>query len=142
MSELGKVQANPGQVHWKKLQHLLRYLSTTRKGGLLYGAPITDKASGPLVGYVDSNWGGVGGGYKSRGGYIFEAWQTPIAWSSFKGTATALSSCEAEYMACSMATQEATWLRYLASDMGYGATATYASSRSATSARRTTSRLT
>ena len=120
LSELGKVQANPGQVHWKKLQHLLRYLSTTRKGGLLYGAPITDKASGPLVGYVDSNWGGVGGGYKSRGGYIFEAWQTPIAWSSFKGTATALSSCEAEYMACSMATQEATWLRYLASDMGYG----------------------
>ena len=121
LSELGKVQANPGELHWKKLLHLLRYVASTRDLGLLYGAPTSSDASGPLVGYVDSNWGGVGEEPgKSRGGYIFMAWQTPISWSSFKGTAVALSSCEAEYMAASIATQEALWLRYLASDMGYG----------------------
>jgi hypothetical protein len=119
LSMLGKVQCNPGEKHMKKLMHVLRYVATTRECGIVYGAPTTTAASGPLVGYVDSNWGGDGGNYKSRGGYIFCAWQSPIAWASFKGTATALSSCEAEYMAASMATQEAVWLRYLASDMGY-----------------------
>ena len=119
LSMLGKVQCNPGEAHWKKLIHVLRYVATTRESGIVYGGPVTTAASGPLVGYVDSNWGGDGDKYKSRGGYVFCAWQSPIAWASFKGTATALSSCEAEYMAASMATQEAIWLRYLASDMGY-----------------------
>jgi len=120
LSELGKVQANPGEKHWKKLLHLLKYVASTRHLGIIYGGPRTSDADGPLLGYVDSNWGGDGDDYKSRGGFVFLSWQSPICWSSYKATATALSSCEAEYMAASIATQEAIWLRYLFSDLGYG----------------------
>jgi len=100
----------------KMLKDLLRYVATTKHMGIVYGKHDTTDASGPLVGYVDASWGEP----KCRGGYIFNAWRSPIAWSSYKLTATALSSAESEYMSAAIATQEALWLRYLASDLGYG----------------------
>ena len=39
LSELCKVQINPGEVHMKALKHLLRYVSTTRDRGILFGRP-------------------------------------------------------------------------------------------------------
>ena len=116
LSELGKVQCNPAEKHMKMLKDLLRYVATTKHMGIVYGKPDVTDASGPLVGYVDASWGEP----KCRGGYIFNAWRSPIAWSSYKLTATALSSAESEYMSAAIATQEALWLRYLASDLGYG----------------------
>ena len=120
LSELGKVQANPGEVHWHKLLHVLRYVVSTKSVGILFGGPMNDHASAIILGYTDSNWGGSGEDFRARGGYVFCAWQSPIAWSSFKLMKSCLSSCEAEFYAASVAAQEAAWLRYLASDFGYG----------------------
>ena len=64
---------------------------------------------------MDSSWG-----IESRGGYIFTCNQSPIVWSSFRLKSATMSSMEAEFMACSQATQEALWLRQLNADMGYG----------------------
>ena len=120
LSELAKVQCNPGEAHVKRLNHLMRYVSSTRGMGILFGRKETKHAFGAVVGYVDSDWAGDPDSSYSRGGYVFESWQAPISWASFKMKAVAASSAESEYMAMSMATREAVWLRLLYSDMGYG----------------------
>ena len=120
LSELCKVQSNPGEVHLRALERLMRYAVTTKHYGILYGGPKTSASDGPCVGYVDSDWGGDPDTSHSRGGYIFTAWQAPISWASFKMRSVAASSCESEYMAAAHATRHAVWLRYLYSDMGYG----------------------
>ena len=43
-----------------------------------------------------------------------------MSWASHKFTAVAASSCESEYMSASRAVRQASWLRYILSDMGYG----------------------
>ena len=120
LSELGKVQLNPGLNHMKRLKHLMMYVGTTKHWCLPYGSKNKQEADGPMIGYTDANWGGDTDDFKSRGGYVFKSWQTAVSWSSFKLTSVALSSCESEYMAASMATQEAVWLRRVMKDMGYG----------------------
>jgi hypothetical protein len=42
-----------------------------------------------------------------------------ISWASKKQSVVALSSTEAEYVAASLASQEAVWLRVLLGDMGF-----------------------
>ena len=120
LSELCKVQANPGEKHVAASEHLMRYVTTTKDHGILYGGPMTDKSDGPCIGYVDSDWGGDPDTYHSRGGYVFTSWQSPVSWSSYKMKSVAASSCESEYMSAAHATRQAIWLRYLFSDLGYG----------------------
>jgi hypothetical protein len=120
LSELCKVQINPGDVHMKMMDHLCRYVNTTKGLGIVYGAHREDRASGPLVMYVDSDWAGDPDTFYSRGGYQALMWQGPVSWSSYKMRAVASSSAQAEYMSMAMATREGIWLRYLLSDLGYG----------------------
>ena len=58
LSELGKVQLNPAPKHVAALEHLVRYVYTTRHLGLFYGSPPTNHPSGVILGYVDANWEG------------------------------------------------------------------------------------
>ena len=120
LSELSKVQLNPGPVHMERLMHLMRYVNTTKHLGLLYGGKKVEMANGLLVGYVDSDWAGDPDTMYSRGGWLYSCWQTPVCWASYKMKAVAASSCEAEYMSASLAVRQAKWLGYLLSDMGYG----------------------
>ena len=48
---------------------------------------------------------------KSTSGYAFLLNDSAILWSSKKQSRVALSTIEAEYVACSTATQDAVWLR-------------------------------
>ena len=120
LSELAKCQSNPGPVHMGRLEHLLRYVHTTRHYGLLYGAPPSDMAYGPLVCYTDADWAGDPDTLYSRGGFICTSWGTPVTWQSVKMKAVASSSCESEFMASAKAVREVMYLRRLFSDMGYG----------------------
>ena len=120
LGELSKVQINPGEVHVARLDHLMRYVHTTRHKGLVFGGRKKRTADSVIVGYVDSDWAGDPDTRYSRGGYLYTAWQTPVSWASYKMKAIAASSCESEYMSASKAVREARWLRYLLSDMGYG----------------------
>ena len=120
LSELAKCQSNPGPVHMDRLEHLLRYVHTTRHYGLLYGAPPSDMAYGPLVCNTDADWAGDPDTLYSRGGFICTSWGTPVTWQSVKMKAVASSSCESEFMASAKAVREVMYLRRLFSDMGYG----------------------
>ena len=120
LSELSKVQINPGAVHMQRLEHLMSYVNTTKHLGLLYGGKKAEMANGILVGYVDSDWAGDPDTLYSRGGWLYSCWQTPVCWASYKMKAVAASSCEAEYMSSSLAVRQAKWMSYLMSDLGYG----------------------
>ena len=64
-----------------------------------------------LVGYSDVDWGGDLDQRKSTYGYVFLLNKGDISWCSKKQTCIALSTMEAEFIACSAAVQEAVWLR-------------------------------
>ena len=64
-----------------------------------------------LEGYNDADWGGDLDERKSTSGYAFLLNNGAISWSSKKQSCIALSTMEAEYVACSSAVQEAVWLK-------------------------------
>ena len=64
-----------------------------------------------LIGYSDTDWGGDIDQSKSISGYVFLLNDNTILWSSKKQSYVALSTMEAEYVACSAATQDLVWLR-------------------------------
>ena len=64
-----------------------------------------------LAGYTDSNWAGCASDKKSTSGCCFGLGLVVVSWFSRKQQSVALSSAEAEYMAASLASCEAIWLR-------------------------------
>lgn len=51
-------------------------------------------------------------------GYLMLVEGRSVAWSSKQQSVVALSSCEAEYLACTHAACEITWLRNLLEELG------------------------
>ena len=72
-----------------------------------------------LVGYSDADWGGDLDQRKSTSSYVFLLNKGAISWCSKKQTCIALSTMEAEFIACSTAVQEAVWLRRFFWKFGY-----------------------
>ena len=70
-----------------------------------------------MVGYSDADWAGDVNDRKSTSGYLFMMSGAPVSWKSRKQACVALSTAEAEYVALSTATQEATWMRKLLEDL-------------------------
>ena len=60
-----------------------------------------------LIGYSNANWGGDIDQSKSTSRYAFLLNDSAILWNSKKQTCVAISTMEAEYVACSVATQDA-----------------------------------
>ena len=123
LNRLSRYQVNPGQAHWTELKHLVRYVSSTRSYGLLYGkdgypqhAVFNHDLSGPLECFVDSDHAADKDTRRSCTGYVFYSRGGPISWRSRLQNSTALSTCEAEFMAASDAGCENIWLRRLVSE--------------------------
>ena len=97
---------NPGRKHWKAAQRILKYLAKEPDMGIRY---VKDGNPEPLF-YTDSDWGQNPDTRKSVSGYIWFLAGAPVAWQSKTQRRVALSSCEAEFIACSEAVREARWL--------------------------------
>ena len=80
----------------------------------------SNKEEENLIGYCDSDWAGDIHTRKSTSGYVFQLGNCGISWSSRKQAIVARSSTDAEYVALSLATQKAIWLRLLMGDLGKG----------------------
>ena len=76
------------------------------------------KNSPEVIGYSDADWAGDMKDRWSTSGNVFLLGGGAITWSSRKQSSVALSTVEAEYMALSVATQEAIWLRQLQEELG------------------------
>jgi len=103
---VSRYQSNPSMEHWKAVKRIMRYLRGTSNYMLCYQASDLR-----LIGYSDADWAGDIDERKSTSGYAFLLANGAISWSSKKQTCIALSTMEAEYVACSAAVQEAVWLR-------------------------------
>ncbi|XP_047326610.1 uncharacterized mitochondrial protein AtMg00810-like [Impatiens glandulifera] len=103
------------QIHFAAAKRILRYLKGTKTQGIEFKKESKCK----LVGYTDSDWAGSIDDRKSTSGYIFCLGSNVISWSSRKQKFVALSSAEAEYIACIDAACEAVWLQRILKDMKF-----------------------
>ena len=69
--------------------------------------------------YVDSDWQGDIDGSMSTMGYIIYVFGAPVLVRSAKEEHVALSSCEAEYIACCESGKDIVYIRQLMIDIGY-----------------------
>jgi len=108
VSYCSRFLAKPTEAHRTAMRRIMRYLKSTTSLCLVYEGEIE-----PLTGFTDSDWAGDRETRRSTSGYIFNLGSGAISWSSKRQSATALSSCEAEYIGQAQATKEAVWLRRL-----------------------------
>jgi hypothetical protein len=109
VNSLSQFMVDPRRVHWIAAKHVLYYLRGTMEYGLLY-----ERSGGvTLASFIDVGWAGCAEDRKSTLGCFFSIGSGTISWFSKKQELVALSSVEAEYMAASLATCEALWLRKL-----------------------------
>jgi hypothetical protein len=96
----------PTQGHLKAAKRVLRYLSGTTQKGVNFkrGAQLR------LWCYSDSDWAGCQVTRRSTSGYVAYFAGGPVSWKSKLQVVTALSSCEAEYVALTEAVKEMLWL--------------------------------
>ena len=112
---LSKYMTKPSQEHWKGVKRILRYIKGTLNFGITFQAKDQTCI---LTGYSDADWANDTETRRSRSGYVFQINGCTISWCSKKQSCVSRSSTEAEYMALSLATQEAIWLRRLLENIG------------------------
>ena len=107
VTQLSRVQANPGDEHWKLLRHILRYLAGTMGAGIEYTKQPASTRN-KLSAYSDASWadipGGIGhplvvDGRKSTLGRALFVNGGPVSWKAHVSQIVALSSAEAELFA-------------------------------------------
>lgn len=104
----------PTVKHLQAVKGILRYIKGTLNYGLSY-AKGDYKVN--LTGYSDSDFGKDLVDGKSTGGKAFYMNGNLVTWTSQKQTSVALSSCEAEFMAATMAACQGIWLRRLLTEI-------------------------
>ena len=109
---VSKFNARPNESHLTAVKRGFRYLKGTVNLALKY----KKKGDAVLVGYSDADWAGDQDDRHSTTGNLFVMSGSPVSWLSKKQLMVSLSTAEAEYVALSIATQEAVWLRRLFDD--------------------------
>ena len=104
VTKLSQRLEQPTEGDWTTIKHVLRYLRGTADQALIFR---TSDMQLELSGYSDSDWA-TSTDRRSTTGYCFSLnpSSAPISWKSKKQETVALSTCEAEYMALTAATQE------------------------------------
>ncbi|XP_039026046.1 secreted RxLR effector protein 161-like [Hibiscus syriacus] len=90
------------ESHLIAAKRILRYVKSTLNFRLLY----KQHASFSLTDFVDTDWAGNVNDRRSTTGYCFNIGSTTVSWYIKKQIIVAISSCEVEYVAATMATQE------------------------------------
>ena len=115
VTKLSQHMSAPTAHHMTMAKHTLRYIKATVDRPLIFR-----KSEKPLklIGFCDSDWANSKD-RKSVSGYSFQLTNEGplISWKSKKQSTVALSTCEAEYISLSSATQEGIFLLALFNDI-------------------------
>jgi hypothetical protein len=114
---ISRFMSKPLKSHFLAAKRILRYINGTVHYGVLFPYS-SNRETLELVGFSDADWCGDKIERKSTSGYLFKFQGAPVSWCSKKQPVIALSSCEAEYVAGSLASCQANWLQSLLSEMG------------------------
>jgi hypothetical protein len=101
VTALSRDNTSPLQMHLTAAKRVLRYLKTTIK----FELHLEDNRQSTLEGFTNSDLAGSKEKRKSMGGYIF-FYGGPNSWQAKGQSVVALSTLEAEFIACSEATRE------------------------------------
>jgi len=122
VAALSRYNSRPFSSHMTAATWVLQYMKSTADfrlhftgNGLRIGIDIHIGHS--LVGYSDSDWAIDSTDRKSQGGHVYLASNWAISWQSRKQSLIAMSTLEAEFITCSEASGEATWLLQLQKDI-------------------------
>ena len=110
---VSRLKNNPGVAHWLAVKRIMRYLKGTIDMKLTY----SKNGNEVVQGYCDSDWASDSIDRRSTTGYVFKLQGGAISWASKKQPTVALSTTESEYMAMSLATQEAIWWQGLCQEL-------------------------
>ena len=110
-SALSRYNSQPRTSHLTTAKRVLRYLRKTADHCLHFNGN-----DGEITGYTDSDWANDSADRKSQDGHVFLCNGGAISWQSRKQDLVALSTTEAEYIACPEASREARWLCQLQRD--------------------------
>lgn len=103
---VSRFMESPKEMHWTAVKRILRYLKGTKSIGVRF-----DPSVGlDFKGFSDADWAGDVTDRKSTSGFVFQLVGGPISWGSKKQSSVSLSTSEAEYVALSLAIQEAKWV--------------------------------
>ncbi|XP_055588868.1 uncharacterized protein LOC129741184 [Uranotaenia lowii] len=105
---LGRFQNKPGEAHWQALKRVVQYIKGTKN--LKFQFKRDEKAEA-LIGYADTD------DRKSVSGYVFKIFGKTVSWASREQQTVALSFCEAEYAALSVAASKVLWLQGILEDL-------------------------
>jgi hypothetical protein len=110
---LARRMSRPRACDMRAAHHALRYLSGTRRLGILFRYDPLPEQRG-LVAYSDSDWAQDEEERRSTTGFIAFYHGAAVSWYCGLQTVIAASSCEAEYTALAECCREVTYLRSLA----------------------------
>ena len=115
VSTLSQYLSKPTYAHLNLCKNVLRYL----KGTLDYGLTFKPIGQIKIVGYSDASWANAEN-RKSISGFAYSLSDdtTLISWKSKKQPTVALSTCESEYIAMTLAMQEGIFISQLLKDIG------------------------
>lgn len=116
VSILSKFNASANTEHMVAAKRALRYIRYTMDLGIQYTKAIPSVNSA-LHGYSDADWAGDLEDRKSTTGYLFLVANGAVSWQARKQSIVALSTTEAEYVACSEGCREAVALRRIYEDL-------------------------
>jgi hypothetical protein len=111
MGLISKFMEESRTPHFLALKRILNYIKGTAGFGILYPWS-SPNSEAELIGYTDVDWCGDKDDRKSTADYVFMLENSPISWCARKQSIIALSSCEAEYVAC-----QALWLTTLMEEL-------------------------
>jgi len=94
-------------------KRILRYVAGTLNFDLWY----TKSDSNQIYGYIDSDFASSLDDRKSTYGHVFQLGTNLISWASKKQSIVSISSAETEYVAATLASCQAVWLRRILKDM-------------------------
>ncbi|GAU37412.1 hypothetical protein TSUD_361170 [Trifolium subterraneum] len=113
---VSRFMSKPLKSHLFAAKRILRYINGTIHYGVLF-PHSSDNSKLELNGFSDADRCGDKVDMRSTSGYVFKFQNAPVSWCSKKQSVIALSSCEAEYVAGSLAACQANWLQSLLSEM-------------------------
>jgi len=98
VSVISKFMHDLRKSHLIASKRILRYIKGTMEFGFLFPDGSRSEVN-EIIGYSDSDWYGDLTDRRSTSGYVFKFNDPSISWCTKKQQVTALSSCEAKYIA-------------------------------------------
>ena len=112
VGKLAKFMNNPGKVHFKQLEGLIRFLSTTHDHGIIFRWSQDAIASG-LVAFYDASHNDCPDSMKSTIASLVMMDGAPISWYSKLSTMVARATQHSELFAAELALTDVLWARML-----------------------------